>query len=431
MYTFIICNKGGKKELFSMPTSCYRGPDLSVYDLEEDSPSDISPEMVRSIGRHAIGSTYIGEDVSQVKRVPNKSGGEDENDAEHSWILAVAAAEIARTHYPELDLERIWAFSLIHDVVEVKTGDVATFNLTQAEIEEKERREHEALLELYEELPVNMAEDLRQYEAQDTPEARFVRAVDKLLPLARNIASNDMSNFRDNYGIVTVEALRERHIENIRKIYKKFGEEFPEIAAAYTMLCHVLEDMFVRTTEHLAPSEVSSEPKKIQLKYLVDLSNLHDQIDISSPDIQCEDIRQAYIEINADGSATRIRSINDSTFEYTKIAPGTIEREKTTIPIQRKEVFDALLCTAIGDVIEKTRYTLTDNGTTIKLDEYHGRLKGLAVAEVEFDNLRRSDAYIKAATFKAPEWCKKDISHDPAYRNHNLTQGIPDSLYIN
>ena len=68
-----------------------------------------------------------------------------------------------------------------------RTGDVATFSTSPEEQAEKERREKEALDELLAELPPLEAEALREYEKQDTPEARWTRYVDKMAAILVDI----------------------------------------------------------------------------------------------------------------------------------------------------------------------------------------------------------------------------------------------------
>ena len=395
--------------------SLYKGPDISGYiDALKNPIDEVVPDKISlAVAKLAIGTCYLQDDFIQVKRMPNNSTGEDENDAEHSWSVEMLATEIARTHYPEFDLERISAFSRVHDLLEVKVGDVATFHLSPAQLQEKERREHAALEELLEELPEGIASDLRAYEMQGTTEARFVRAVDKLMPLAKNIACNDMSNLRYDYGISDVTSLQERHAENIKKVHARFNEEFPAIVDAYAILCKILEDKFSQAAHEIGRADISNDLKgitKTELKYLIDIDDLPD---LSTAEQQR--IIQAYIEVNPDGSTTRIRSINNTAFEWTILSHGTIERRENTSHFHRPQIFNALLGAALGQVIEKTRYITMEDGTRIELDVYHRELEGLAVAEVTFTG-RPSDVAVKAATFVAPPWFRENVSQDLRYK---------------
>lgn len=64
---------------------------------------------------------------------------------------------------------------------------MATFNLTEKQLEEKHQREQRAKEKLMKRLTPELGQNLEEYERQDTPEARFVRAVDKILPVAMDV----------------------------------------------------------------------------------------------------------------------------------------------------------------------------------------------------------------------------------------------------
>lgn len=144
-------------------------------------------KVANGIANLAISISQLTDDFAGIERIPRYSGGARENDVEHSFMLAIAAPEIATQLGLDLDIDKVRRFSLVHDLLEVKVGDVATFDLSPQQLAEKERREHLAQKELLQELPSGIAEDLEVYEQQDTREAVFVRMVDKLLPLAVDI----------------------------------------------------------------------------------------------------------------------------------------------------------------------------------------------------------------------------------------------------
>jgi putative hydrolase of HD superfamily len=112
-----------------------------------------------------------------------------ENDAEHSWHLAVMALLLAEYAASEtLDLFRVVKMVLIHDLVEIDAGDIFIYDAALcAEKEERERRAAERIFGL---LPEDLAAELRtlweEFEARETPEARFAAALDRLQPLLHN-----------------------------------------------------------------------------------------------------------------------------------------------------------------------------------------------------------------------------------------------------
>lgn len=127
--------------------------------------------------------------ISRATPLPKKFG-RNENDAEHSWGLALMACAIAPRISPKLDVGLICQFAVIHDLVEVYAGDTPNF-ASDAELLSKDDREHAALEKIekdFSNLPW-IAEIIRKYEKQDTPEAKFVRSLDKTLALMQEYAS--------------------------------------------------------------------------------------------------------------------------------------------------------------------------------------------------------------------------------------------------
>jgi putative hydrolase of HD superfamily len=107
-----------------------------------------------------------------------------ENDAEHSWSLALMACALAPHVDPKLDIGKVCQFAVVHDLVEVYAGDTSNF-ADQAKKDTKEKREKQALKKLQKkllDLPW-ITETIEEYESQSSDEARFVKSVDKILPL--------------------------------------------------------------------------------------------------------------------------------------------------------------------------------------------------------------------------------------------------------
>lgn len=108
-----------------------------------------------------------------------------ENDAEHSWHLALMAIVLAEHAREPVDVGRVVELLVLHDLVEVYAGDVSVHDeagkVGQAE------REQAAADRLYALLPDEQGARLRaawdEFEAHVTPEARFARAMDRFQPL--------------------------------------------------------------------------------------------------------------------------------------------------------------------------------------------------------------------------------------------------------
>ncbi len=112
-----------------------------------------------------------------------------ENDAEHSWHLSLMAVLLCEHACdPSLDLLRVLKMLLIHDMVEIDAGD--TFAYDEAANADKEQREQVAADRLFNLLPNPQNVDMRalwdEFEARQTPEARYAAALDRFQPLLLN-----------------------------------------------------------------------------------------------------------------------------------------------------------------------------------------------------------------------------------------------------
>lgn len=387
---------------------------------------DITPSPIQSQLCHiALQSMEISCDLADVVRVPRQPGGERENDAEHSWSLAALAPELRACLYPQLDNDVVQQFATVHELLEIVTGDVATFDLTPVQLSIKQQNEQQAAHTLLQRLPPVMRQGLERYEAQNTPEARFVRAVDKILPVAMDIVGQGVRVVEEDYGIKNLAELQAAHDKLIESFTQRFGTEFPELAELYANLAYHFETCYAQEkSADMMSSHVPERPnqlKEVERKFLVNLDKI--PADIDSYDHI--DISQGYLAHSSDGSETRVRRFGDGQrFELTVKSGGTVVRDEQNIIIN-EATFASLWPLTKGKRIEKTRYYVpyTDpdsNEHTIELDIYHGNLEGkLVTAEVEFRG-RETEATLRAETFCPPEWCSTDISYDQRYKNNAL-----------
>ncbi|HVJ06412.1 MAG TPA: HD domain-containing protein [Candidatus Saccharimonadales bacterium] len=111
-----------------------------------------------------------------------------ENDAEHSWHIAVMASLLVEYAPAPIDVSRVTRMLLIHDIVEIDAGD--TFAYDAAGYSDKEERERLAADRLFGLLPAAQSAELRalwdEFEAFDTSESRYANALDRLQPLLLN-----------------------------------------------------------------------------------------------------------------------------------------------------------------------------------------------------------------------------------------------------
>lgn len=115
-----------------------------------------------------------------------------ENDAEHSWHLAMMTIVLANHADRPIDVLKVVKMVLIHDIVEIDAGDVFIYSTTQNHSNtENELRAAQRIFGL---LPQQQADELialwLEFEAGETNEAKFAKAMDRLEPLLQNSSNN-------------------------------------------------------------------------------------------------------------------------------------------------------------------------------------------------------------------------------------------------
>ena len=111
-----------------------------------------------------------------------------ENDAEHMYHFATMAMILAEYANEPVDLPRILKMILVHDIVEIDAGDAFVYDAA-AQVGKREREER-AADRIFGLLPADQAAEVRalweEFEAEETPEARFAASGDRLQPLLCN-----------------------------------------------------------------------------------------------------------------------------------------------------------------------------------------------------------------------------------------------------
>jgi putative hydrolase of HD superfamily len=162
-------------------------------------------------------------EVDRLKTVLRRTwltdGSRRENSAEHSWHLALMAVLLSDHAPAGSDLSRVVRMLLVHDVVEIDAGD--TFAYDAGANRDRAVRERVAADRLFGLLPPDQAVALRslwdEFEAGETPDARFALALDRLQPLLQNVHS-DGGAWR-THGVT-----REQVLERMRPIEAVSGE---------------------------------------------------------------------------------------------------------------------------------------------------------------------------------------------------------------
>ena len=117
------------------------------------------------------------------------SGGRRESVAEHSWRITLMAYWVS-DEFPEADLEKLMKMCLIHDLGEAFTGDIPTFDKTEADEQKEGALLSKWVAGLPEPFSKEMSELYQEMEEQQTLEARIYKALDKLEALIQHNESD-------------------------------------------------------------------------------------------------------------------------------------------------------------------------------------------------------------------------------------------------
>ena len=144
-------------------------------------------------------SLEIDKEKNVFRQTHLSGHGRNENDAEHAWHMAIMSYILREYANEEVDIARVMLMCLIHDIVEIDAGDTYAYDedgkKTQAD------REEAAKQRIFSMLPDDQRDELTalfdEFEAGETAEARYARAMDNLQPLILN-DSNDGGDWREH-----------------------------------------------------------------------------------------------------------------------------------------------------------------------------------------------------------------------------------------
>lgn len=136
------------------------------------------------------GSAEFDDNFKEKKPLPRR-----ENDAEHSFSLAIAAAVLAEYSNEPVDITKVMKMVLVHDAVEIYAGDTYCYDEEGAKT--KEAREKAAAEKVFGMLPDEQGTEYHalweEFERNDTAEARFANAMDRIQPLLLNYSREGYS----------------------------------------------------------------------------------------------------------------------------------------------------------------------------------------------------------------------------------------------
>lgn len=131
-------------------------------------------------------------EVDKLKQIFRQTllldGSRVENDAEHSWHLAMMVLTFQEYAPEDIDIGKVLKLVILHDLVEIDAGDVYTYDDFDPAV--KSAKEQAAADRIFYILPPDQGNELmalwHEYEDKKTPEALFAGAMDKLQPFLHN-----------------------------------------------------------------------------------------------------------------------------------------------------------------------------------------------------------------------------------------------------
>lgn len=167
-------------------------------------------------------------------------GKRKENDAEHSWHLALMAVLLQEHMKEKADLAKVMTMVLIHDLVEIDAGDTYAYDEKAAQT--KREREVKAAERIFGLLPGDQGAYFRElweeFEAYQTPEAKFAHLLDNFQPLLLNDASGGKS--WKEHGVHRAQPMKRN--ERIPETSETVWEKMLEIFDKHVECGNLLED---------------------------------------------------------------------------------------------------------------------------------------------------------------------------------------------
>lgn len=134
----------------------------------------------------------IDKEKAITRQTYRSDGVQKENDAEHAWHIAIMTLLLSEYANEKIDVLRTVGMLLIHDLVEIDAGD--TYAYDEEGRKTQHEREQKAAERIFGLLPEDQGQQLHalweEFEAGDTPEARFARTMDHIQPMMLNAATD-------------------------------------------------------------------------------------------------------------------------------------------------------------------------------------------------------------------------------------------------
>ncbi|MGI6500798.1 MAG: HD domain-containing protein [Anaerostipes sp.] len=171
-------------------------------------------------------------EIDKVKKITRQTYLADlsrkENDAEHSWHMALMAFILKEYANEEVDVLRVIEMLLIHDLVEIDAGD--TYLYDEEARKEAAIREEKAAQRIFQMLPKEQEKyvyDLwREFEDRETPESKFANTLDRVQPILLNDAGDGLAWREHEVNIDQVMTMNHRTKDGSNVLWNHLLEIF-------------------------------------------------------------------------------------------------------------------------------------------------------------------------------------------------------------
>lgn len=188
----------------------------------------------------------------RVDRVTyHEDGARPETDTDHTVMLAIIACAFASAHDARLDVGLVAQFALVHDLVEAYAGDTnSLIARTDAGPDDathtKDAREAAALECIRDEFALDfpwLTATIDEYERLASPEARFVKALDKVLPKITHLLNGGATLRQHGVDAGNIDAVNGSQVAKMRATY---AADQPVVMALYTDVHAMLRDALTK-----------------------------------------------------------------------------------------------------------------------------------------------------------------------------------------
>ena len=156
-----------------------------------------------------------------------------ENSGEHSWHVCLSALMLKEYSNEAIDIDRVIRMLLIHDIGEIDAGDAIVY---QDDMKETKLKELEGIERIFGLLPSENAREYvalwREFEFEDTPEAKYARAIDRIPPILHNLHGDLHAWKENNIPIEKVLIVNSRIKHGSEDLWEVIESKLNEIAAS-------------------------------------------------------------------------------------------------------------------------------------------------------------------------------------------------------